>query len=498
MSKTMRRLTAILAAGAILFGTGMQPVWQEAMTLTAAAAEVFEEFHYEYYDGGIEITSYDGTATSVTIPDSIGDEPVTAIGYMAFSNCTGLESVSIPSSVKWIDERAFFDCTSLKEIELPTSMDRIGHSAFGNTPWLEEQLSENEFLVWDGILFDANTETCTGSITIPDTVTTIADGAFSECMQIKSVTIPGSVHSIGEQAFFCCFALEELSIAEGVTEIGSVAFGACDGMTTAYIPASVESLDTKAFFLCEKLAEISVSPDNKYYCAKNGAVLDKDEKRLLICPSGVTEFTVPESVDVIGMGAFTYNERLTNVTLPPTLKEIEALAFCSCPVLTGIVIPEGTEKIGMMAFEDCTSLQTITLPSSIAQIKNSAFSYCDALTDVFYNDVEDRWETVQVEANNDDLLNATFHFAAGTSSGTERELGDINGDGEINAEDAALLLAESARTGAGEAGLFNDKQNTAADINGDGEINAADAAAILAYAAAIGSGEGNVSIKDFI
>ena len=96
----------------------------------------------------------------VVIPSSItveGQEyPVTSIGEDAFSDCSGLTSVTIPNSVTSIGVCAFYECRGLT------------------------------------------------SVTIPNSVTSIGYVAFSGCSSLTSVTIPNSVTSIGEEAFNIC------------------------------------------------------------------------------------------------------------------------------------------------------------------------------------------------------------------------------------------------------------------------------------------------------
>lgn len=76
--------------------------------------------------------------------------------------------------------------------------------------------------------------------------------------------------------------------------------------------------------------------------------------------------------------------------------------------------------------------------------------------------------------------------------------GDTNEDGVTNSSDAAAILIEAARTGAGNPGSFTELQNTAADVNKDGTANASDATIVLRYAAAVGSGDRYAKIGDFV
>ncbi len=84
------------------------------------------------------------------------------------------------------------------------------------------------------------------------------------------------------------------------------------------------------------------------------------------------------------------------------------------------------------------------------------------------------------------------------SDAATETLGDLNGDGTINASDAALILIAAATVGAGKASGLTEAQKTAADVNGDGTFNASDAAIVLIFAAAVGAGDTKAKITDFV
>ena len=148
------------------------------------------------------------------------------LGDYAFYGCSGLTSLTIPSSVTSIGGDAFRDCSGLTSLTIPSSVTSIGSYAF-----------------WD----------CSGltSLTIPSSVTSIGYAAFYDCSSLTSLTIPSSVTSIGEAAFSGCSGLTSLTIPSSVTSIGNYAFKGCSGLTSIYVyPEKLPKLGEKVFDGC--------------------------------------------------------------------------------------------------------------------------------------------------------------------------------------------------------------------------------------------------------
>ena len=135
------------------------------------------------------------------------------LGYAAFSDCSGLTSLTIPSSVTSIGEYAFYGCSGLTSLTIPSNVTSIGESAF------------------DG---------CSGltSLTIPSNVTSIGYCAFLGCSGLTSFTIPSSVTSIGWGAFCGCSGLTSIYVyTEKLPNMGSDVFDGCDAKKcTVYVP----------------------------------------------------------------------------------------------------------------------------------------------------------------------------------------------------------------------------------------------------------------------
>ena len=135
------------------------------------------------------------------------------LGYAAFSDCSGLTSLTIPSSVTSIGENAFDGCSGLTSLTIPSSVTSIGEDAFYG---------------------------CSGltSLTIPSSVTSIGENAFDGCSGLTSFTIPSSVTSIGWGAFCGCSGLTSIYVyTEKLPNMGSDVFAGCDAKKcTVYVP----------------------------------------------------------------------------------------------------------------------------------------------------------------------------------------------------------------------------------------------------------------------
>ena len=147
--------------------------------------------------------------TSVTIPES-----VTYIGYHAFFECRSLTSVTIPDSVTTIGDYAFEFCRSLTSVTIPDSVTTIGKCAFRGCSSLREfngkfASEDGRCLIIDGTLNSFAPAGLT-EYTIPDSVTTIGNYAFSYCRSLTSITISNGVTTIGGDAFYECSSLKKV------------------------------------------------------------------------------------------------------------------------------------------------------------------------------------------------------------------------------------------------------------------------------------------------
>ena len=206
------------------------------------------------FTGGVQIQqaqyySYIGKVswTFYYIPENLRSVTVTGADdlYGAFSNCTGITSVTVPSSATAIGDYAFYNCPGLTAITIPDSVTSIGKNSFSGCSGL------TELTIPDGVtrIGYEGIARCTGltSITLPDSLTTLGNRAFMSCSGLTSLTLSNQLYTIGEAAFFGCSNLTEITIPESVESIGSQAFSYCYNLTDIYFDGSAPEFGDNIF-----------------------------------------------------------------------------------------------------------------------------------------------------------------------------------------------------------------------------------------------------------
>ena len=318
---------------------------------------------YEIIDGEIiAITGYTGNATALNIPGRIAGLPVTSIEY-AFSECSSLTRVSIPSSVTDI-YGAFDGCSSLTSITVDTR--------------------NPDYASVDGVLFDKNIETLIRypegrnqrTYVIPSSVTEIGYRAFAGCSILTSLTIPSSVTSIGNYNELFDEFYDDDFYGEFYDEF-------YDDFYDEFYDEFYSGF-YNVFEGCSSLTSINVDNRNTVYASVDGVLFDKDIQTLIRYPQGKNQrtYVIPSSVTGIVNWAFADCRSLTRITIPSSVTFIGESVFEGCSSLTSVTIPSSVTAILFCTFAECSSLTNVTIPSSVTFIGGYAFLNCNSLTSI--------------------------------------------------------------------------------------------------------------------
>lgn len=216
-------------------------------------------YRYNSQYGGIELYQYDGyeTPAAFDVPAEVDGYTVVGIGEKFLVMDSAVQTVRLPSTVRYIANSAFNSCTELTSINLPASLTELGDFVFTACHKLTDITCDpgNEaFYAENGCIYDRDQTVllyapAVETVTLPETVTRIADYAFYYNHAIRSITLPATVHELGEGAFGDCTALETVELAEGgLTALPDFAFAYCSSLKKVIVPDSVTQMSEYIFY----------------------------------------------------------------------------------------------------------------------------------------------------------------------------------------------------------------------------------------------------------
>lgn len=335
-----------------------------------------------------KLIRYNGRSKSVEIPSG-----VEIIGYEAFrfegaKDEHVLQHISLPSSVKIIEEGAFANNLVVTDIDLSacTDLQEIAPRAFSGCRSID-----------------------TLDLSNCNKLETIGEKAFAGCKGLRDLKFPSSVREIGSQAFMNTGLTEidlsminlkkfDSQIFKSCPQLESVILANCDkiGDINSNSFPELENILRLDFSNCKKITSINDSAftkfrrlqyisfdgcDNLQYIENNAF---KDCVNLIECNFG----SLPK-LQVIGKNAFRGCKLLENVDLSNTnIKSIEIWGFGQCPSLRSLKLPESIETISSWAFNECSSLMMINLTNctNLMYIEQAAFQNCKSATAILLPD----------------------------------------------------------------------------------------------------------------
>ncbi len=272
---------------------------------------------------------------TLIIPETVTyneeDYTVTSIGTDAFNRCYGLSgTLTIPNSVTSIGGGAFYDCNFTGALTIGKGLENVSGlslSADGFTEFIVHKDNPN-YSSADGILYNKDTTTIiqcpkgkTGTLTIPNSVTSIGDNAFYGCDSFTGIlTIGSGVTSIGDNAFYGC------------GNFTKIVFDGCKGLTGTYFTGA--NVDTIHF--TEQVSGMSFNRNAFGWEPQVSTILydavDWGEEQEWIfgendLAKSVTKIIIGENVKRIPSGIFQYFDKVVEVELPDGITYIGENAF---------------------------------------------------------------------------------------------------------------------------------------------------------------------------
>ena len=233
-----------------------------------------------------------------------------------------------------------------------------------------------------------------GTLTIPERVTKIGEGAFSNLEGLKTIIIPGTCKEIAQNAFAYNPTLETVIMEDGVEKIGTNAFRECRSLATVEMPDSITELGNACFAGNTKLENVKLSNNLKIlnqqcfsYCTilKNIELPENLEQIGSECfkGTGITGLKLPKNVKTIQSGS-SLPQKLQTIDTSESnyfefingvlyTKELKTLVFALSNV-TSVNIEESVESISESAFQNCSLLTTINIPTNVKRIGSLAFN----------------------------------------------------------------------------------------------------------------------------
>ncbi len=384
--------------------------------------------------------------TSISIPDSMRE-----LDEYCFSACKSMESITIPQSVTRIGNGVFDACEKLTDIyyggtdaswkNITTDFTGLGDnvkihstgvftgkcgdnltwtigndevltiSGTGRIPDYNTSYGEKNTAPWYGYAYQIK------KVVLGSGVQNIGNDAFAGCYCMTDITIPDTVSSIGSGAFSNC-ALREVEIPQGITSIQRNTFWYCTQLTKITIPASVTSVDMYAFYNCPVLKTVyyggteaqweGMHVDN--YADSNSALLDAtlyfemQYQRIAAgsCGDNLRWYLMEDGVlKITGSGAmrdysrvsdapwyYQYGSRIKEVRVGANVTKIGNNAFRITSVQKVVFCAKETGStdaplvLGDYCFADCDSLNEIQFGNRVIVPGESVFVRCKGLTEV--------------------------------------------------------------------------------------------------------------------
>lgn len=372
---------------------------------------VEDEFDFDASTG--TITSYNGYATYLAIPETIGGAPVKAIGPEAFARHAYLAFLELPEGLESIGDSAFYNCETLGRVRFPSTLKTIGSNAFYNaykSSVLELTSVES---IGDYAFYFAGLK---GSLELPEGLKSIGENAFEACTNMgANLYLPSTLESIGSNALKGDYNIQYIVLESPTAPmLGENVFAGCDYLYDidlnahgtrqemqqwqAYVDAL--GLPCRVWRAQDPTAQ---SPEKGAYQYENRVLTEYTGTKTRIHPhltvskepvvglgDGVFKdsqtieyFSVAHNDEFTTIGAESFmNSSLREVDLFDSVTTIGARAFANCAQLETLTLPDSLTTIGEGALDGLTGLKKLVIKCDPALIPAGAFANMPNLSEV--------------------------------------------------------------------------------------------------------------------
>ncbi|MDE5863646.1 MAG: leucine-rich repeat domain-containing protein, partial [Lachnospiraceae bacterium] len=344
-------------------------------------------------------------------------------------NKTGLQEVTVSSTVRQIDEYAFYESNLLRitfaenstvttigmyafaynqnlDIALPASVTTIASYCFAGITNRTPDISKTQITVLPAYTFAECPNLHT--ITMPATLLSIEGYAFAGNANLNEVVFLGErLDKIGTGAFQGCQNMHKIDIPEGVTDIENDTFSGCTNLNTIILPDSLKNIGDNAFKDCQNIHQM-VIPENVTYISNSSfdgvseeTLKNIDTSKNAYAQQLISKAVLPTKGEKVTIGNLIYqvtvadaqkgtvtvvsaiNKKQKNITIPATVDingytfKVTAIAnkaFKKNTKLKKVTIGENVKTIGKEAFSNCKKLNKITVKSKVVtKVNKNAF-----------------------------------------------------------------------------------------------------------------------------
>lgn len=315
--------------------------------------------HLEYKvisteDKTVEVSKWgDWTEEDLSIPAYItkGDEEykVVKISRQSFRYCSNIKRVFLPETIIEIGEHAFTGCINISSVSNLDKVSILGEQAFYGCEKLKE------------------VNLCPNLLSI--------NGAFAECKGLVSIDIPDGIKELVNNEFYGCTSLSDVKLPSALEKIGHAAFFNCESLVSIDFPLTLTYIGYKAFYGCTKLEQITLH-ENLSTLGYGAFMRCSGIKNVIYNPSKCEGVTSSSGNAHYSM--FESCENLTNINIGENVKVLPKSIFGGCGI-SYINIPNSVESIGILAFSYCINLEEVNIGKSVTNIGGSAFYGCELL-----------------------------------------------------------------------------------------------------------------------